>query len=408
MDVGGWMSVPFLSGSEITDSIRRIAREGDGLEPDQGSVGIWETTTNLIANGGFETDTTGWIALAAGSSIARSTTRSKFGSASLRVVCDGTLIDQGCFGTPYTTIAAVTIYTASVWVYVESGATSLRLVIDEFLTNVYVGTTVYQSVTGVRGEWVRLTATWTSEAAINQAALSVRNVAAEATTFHVDGIQIEQKPIATPYVETNGTTASRTSSRAFVTLPSSLFTTTQGWVAARVRMGWNALPGANAMVWSWGDDNNNRLILYFTTATTDLWATRSNGGAGNFVNLTVPAAEVGTMRTLIMAWTAAAVKIAAGGAFTSVANNDIPTLANSVMDIGSSAWIGTPQYLDSDFNWFATGTGTLTDADAIRIASFNNDPVVGNFPGSPTWFWNPNNAPGVTNAIPHTSSGVAW
>ena len=70
-----------LSGNEITDASRAINVEGDGLS-DDGSFGIWEATENLVTNGGFETNATGWTVTGA-NTIARSTDQAKFGPASL-------------------------------------------------------------------------------------------------------------------------------------------------------------------------------------------------------------------------------------------------------------------------------------------------------------------------------------
>jgi hypothetical protein len=49
-----------FSGNEITDTKRAANTQGDGRAAPDSSTGIWESTTNLVTNGGFESNTTGW------------------------------------------------------------------------------------------------------------------------------------------------------------------------------------------------------------------------------------------------------------------------------------------------------------------------------------------------------------
>src|SRR3990167_6344341 len=82
---GGPVYVPddlTFTGGLITDAVRTTAVEGDGLTPPAG-VGIWPAATNLVTNGGFETNTTGWVGT--GGAINRYTSAAKFGTASARV-----------------------------------------------------------------------------------------------------------------------------------------------------------------------------------------------------------------------------------------------------------------------------------------------------------------------------------
>ena len=64
-----------LSGNEIEDVVREAALEGDGRAV-EASYGLWEATTNLVTNGGFETNTTGWNEQ--GSTTTRVTAQQKF------------------------------------------------------------------------------------------------------------------------------------------------------------------------------------------------------------------------------------------------------------------------------------------------------------------------------------------
>ena len=48
-----------ISGGAITDVTRTTGDVGDA-DTEPGGIGVWEDTTNLLDNGSFETDTTGW------------------------------------------------------------------------------------------------------------------------------------------------------------------------------------------------------------------------------------------------------------------------------------------------------------------------------------------------------------
>lgn len=149
-------------------------------------------TTNLCTNGGFETNTTGWTAYTTGA-IARVTTQANFGSASLEVTCPANL-DGAYFTFSYTN---GTQYTISVWALIPSGV-SARMATSAGSSTVVAGD----------GTFKRLTVSFT--AAVGENALYIQRSGGTGTVIlYVDGVQIEAQPFATPYVETNGATASR-------------------------------------------------------------------------------------------------------------------------------------------------------------------------------------------------------
>src|SRR5690606_38265908 len=67
-----------FSGDLITDAVREAGVEGDGLTPPAG-VGPWPAATNLVTNGGFETNTDGWTESLPDFSITQSDEQAKFG-----------------------------------------------------------------------------------------------------------------------------------------------------------------------------------------------------------------------------------------------------------------------------------------------------------------------------------------
>ena len=69
------------SGNEMTDTTRTTNTQGDGITSPDSSYGIWESTTNLVTNGGAETNITGWTNHGTGV-VSRDTSQYKFGGAS--------------------------------------------------------------------------------------------------------------------------------------------------------------------------------------------------------------------------------------------------------------------------------------------------------------------------------------
>ena len=364
--------VPTLSGNEITDAVRRNNTQGDGLLPEQGSTGIWEATTNLVTNGGFETNTTGWSEESAAAGFTRQAGGGKFGSAFGRI--NNVSNDHGVRMT--VTVSLSTTYTASVWL---RGVSGVQIKIRLFAPTAAV--LLGQINPGIlTGGWQRFTLTVTSHSSDPEIRFQIEPTGS--ATFDFDGVQLEQQPLATPYVETNGASATRAACRARG--PSSVVSTAQAWCAFRLRMGWASAspPDANERLFNWGTYGGNFLcllnesgswkLLRHTTVDTNRCTKAATFGAG-------------AITTVIGTWTAAGASLSVDGSvFTFVANADVPTIS-AAFDIGSDA--GTGLHIDSEVFWMTTGTGTLTDADARLIASFNNSPSITDFPGTPTWFW---------------------
>jgi hypothetical protein len=72
-----------VSGNEITDVTRTANNDGDGRTAPDSSFGIWEATTNLVAQGSFESNITGWVGNLA--TLSQDATWFKFGSKSMKV-----------------------------------------------------------------------------------------------------------------------------------------------------------------------------------------------------------------------------------------------------------------------------------------------------------------------------------
>lgn len=349
-----------VSGTPITDALRALGVQGDGLSADS-SFGLWEAATNLVTNGGFETNATGWVA-SVGGAIARDTAEAKFGAASGRINTTGAAGNEGAYDEIALTSGQT--YTFSVWLKCAS-ANQLRLWI-----RTTGGVNKAEVAFTPTGSWQRVTLTWTADATATFW-FQVGNKTATAETIYVDGVQVENQPLATPYIHTDGASASRTAAR--VQAPAALLDETQGWVAMRVRFGGNLAESRYG--WAWRDDNNNQMYVRWNFSLSRWEMFRTSGGTpGTAVKADTVA--VGDMLTLIGRWTATQLGISVdGAAFATAAQSAVPTLAATAFDIGGLAGSGTE--LDGDVLWFACGTGTLTDADAAAIHAFGNT--------DPTW-----------------------
>lgn len=343
--------VAAFSGNEITDAERAAGVAGDG-EPVPGGLGLWEPTTNLCTNGSFETDLAGWGANNS-ATLTRDATTSKFGSASQKVVTG----NLGAFeGTGFAaSVTATDTYTFSFW---AKGAGTVEIIIAQI-----GGVNKTGSAFTVAGAWTRYSFTFTVDAGISQADCIMATTTQQSVTFWIDGAQIEKTPFATPFA---GDGATRNAARAQA--PATLLNATQCAVAFRVAYGFpsTATRTNPCYLLDWRDDANNLLGLWLDTANK--WnAGREAGGAGSPAVSAAQTFATDDKATVIFACDSGHVKVSVnGGAFTSVANTSIPTLAATLADLGSQA--ATSQ-LDGRVLWAAVFTGTLSDADAAALNS---------------------------------------
>lgn len=351
-----------VSGNEITDATRTANLQGDGVTPPNSSYGIWPATTNLITNGGFETNTAGWTDVS--STTTRITTQFKFGAASGNVVTSNLTVNEG----PYQNFTATAaIYTVSAWVRGDAGGTVRVAVRDNAGANAQLGTAVT-----LTSSWQRITLTTTALTAATWRTYIETNVQ-QSITFQIDGVQAELSSMATPYVETNGSTATRAAAR--VQAPSSLINPTQSWVAIRYRISRSTPQTALfGRMFDWGTVSNNAIYLSWNgsgASNVPFYVTRqTTTGTGNSLAPTINDVSVGSIVTLVFAWDANKIYLSYnGGAFSSTAAVVPNMSAYPTFNIGSA---GTGTLAGGDYLWFAAGTGTLTNTDASTINGFGN------------------------------------
>lgn len=389
------------AGNEVTDATRAAVlttsssgQMMDGLLGDS-SFGIRRAATNLFRRGQCDAISTDWLAGGSGGVISVTldpTVPPPFSSQSVKVVIDGANNNQGVYASTSGSWAAGTTLNSSVYFKGMPGR------LYKMSLNYFNGAT--EKTTGptnftATGSWQLLThPSYVVQAGDTATTIRpyVQSTQTGVDTFWVAHAMVETgQVLSSPYVATSGATATHAAGR--VQAPSSVLSGngTQGWFAMRVRMGYasDAPLTQNNVFFNWADSANERLVFDYMRTPTKQWRlARVNGGTFQGVTSATQTFLAGDIVTLVCAWTSSQVKVSVnGGAFVSAAAALSPTLASSLFDIGSA---GGPGALvsDSDVLWFATGSGTLNDANAATIHSFANvDPMLGQLPGAPTMAW---------------------
>jgi RHS repeat-associated protein len=357
------------SGGLITDAVRLAGTDGDGRASPDSSFGIWEGTTNLVLNGGFETNTAGWSAI--NSTISRFALRSKFGSACGRATTNGAA-NYGMLNTiSLSGPTAGKPFSGSAWVYAEGSAVgkNLRLLLRETGGQKPFSETSADFTLAAGWQRVKVTRTLVQS---DRTGLELRlwrnSGAVSGEYFDADGAQIENKALATPYVQTNGATASRAAGR--VQAPSTLLSGTTGWVAVRFRAG-IASSSANVRLFTWGASASDELYLRYGSGSFRMGRVIS-GTASEAVQ--AASFAPGDTVTVIGAWWHAGLsdflKVSVNGApFATLTSGGTSQPAGTMFDFGQRGY--SPQdFANSDLLWAAAGPGTLTNADATTINLF--------------------------------------
>ena len=168
----------------------------------------WPAATNLVTNGGFETNTTGWEGT--GGTIARYTSAAKFGVASGRV--EVTVAADLAGARQTTSIAAMTgtTFTASAWMRYTTVTANVQLIIVEYdVTDTFLRIGGTSGSVALTGAFARSSVTVTLGANTTQIRVWAVTFGSQTADFLVDGVQVETGAIATPYIETDGGTVTR-------------------------------------------------------------------------------------------------------------------------------------------------------------------------------------------------------
>lgn len=369
-----------VSGNEITDATRAVNTQGDGRSADS-SFGVWEATTNLIANGGAETNTTG--ATDHSSTTTRTTAQFKFGTASYQVVTSNAQANEGpswAF-----TGAAATAYACSAWV---RGSGTARIALFDSVSGKQASSPVTLSST-----WQRISVVATTGAASSGFAAYIETDVQQNTTFDVDGVQAEAKGYPTPYVQTDGGTAARSAARVRMT-PTPL-NTHQHWIAIRMRMGAASTALAGCAPYYWGDGGANSFFTIFKNGLgSNTWNASMKGGVQTGPSI-VQAMAAGDSVTFVAQFIyGVSVGFSINGsAISTTAGAGSPVLT-ALPTLAELGMLNNGSQVDGEIFWVAAGIGTLTSADAALIHGFGNaDPAMAHFAAlnsnaaNPTFFW---------------------
>lgn len=378
------------TGNEITDATRVALVQGDGVTAPDSSYGIWETSTNYITNGGLETNTTGWTAV--GSTLTRVTTVKKFGAAGGQIVTNNAGANEGgyhSFTTPGSLSGGVG-FMCSVWMRrsgVQNPTVRLRIT-DNAGATIVTGTPITLTST-----YQRLSLLLPSPATTTTYRFYIETDVQQAVTYFFDGVQAENQPLVTPYIETNGGTATR--GAAAVDLPASAIDETQGWVAMRIRPRWpgsappHGLSGGIQM-FHWGTTTSDRVAgsISVQSGVPSLQTIRRTGGSGPGETEAEPLTHAdGEAITAVFAWEVDRVRVAGQGRAFEETTTLVapPVLAATTFVVGSDPTSGTARQIDGEVLWIACGTGTLTDDDSATFHAFGDaDPSFSDLPGEQT------------------------
>lgn len=401
---GGFRTVPLaltFTGDVVLDSNREDQQASfTDFAPRPGGAGIWPAYTNKVTQSvpGADADTNitvGGDVLAVLSKVVDAA--APVANASGEVwefdnsagSTDATADFAGATG-------ATTAHSISISAKVFAGAPTLML-----------------GTAGVGSTPVNITATeWPGEAGTDNRTKSANITPAATDLIRVTvpagcvvrfvAPQLQTGSIVTPWRRTDGSSASTTAGRIQQPV-AGLFTATQGWVVARIKTGWASTTtyATNPPVFEWRDDDNNRFNLEYATSD-DAWQ-MVRGGSGTFGNArrTAQSFAAGAGQTVIGAWNATQVRLSDNGnTFASASSAVVPTMTATSADIGRQ--FTNAAHIDSNVLWYATGSGTLTDADAAVLNSYTQSVPGGlrtlrsslNGAAKPTSYWGARTARG--------------
>lgn len=176
------------------------------------AVGGSTSSTNLVTNGGFETNTTGWSNGTTAATLTRITSDFHSGAASLQLEITGA---DGRGVTPYTPGGDLpqSAFTASVMVKAGNAEAEAKTCTLRLTTRPNNSATDFS--VALTDDWQRISGSKTPAASQTEldVYVGIFSGGEEGDLVFVDDVQLEMLPYATPYIETDGAAASRTRSK---------------------------------------------------------------------------------------------------------------------------------------------------------------------------------------------------
>lgn len=185
-------------------------------------------------------------------------------------------------------------------------------------------------------------------------------------------------------------------SAAKVQLPQQLLNPQQGWVAVRMKMGFDATTtlSPDPVIWDMSESDPSDLFVYFDVDTDTFHFVRRRQRSGKTVSSSKQFFTQGSFKTIIAAWENGLIKVSTDGepfVTTTTGAGDIPAQAPFL--IGSTLVQGQGRQPNSDYYWVVAGTETLSNIDANKIHTIgNSDLSLNDFSRTPVFFW-----PAVSN-----------
>ena len=343
------------------------------------SLGVWQGYTNLVENSSWETNANGQTNSGGGTTTrTRVTTRSKFSNASLQHDTNGAASGQGTFNRKVDTtnyvVSPSVAYTGTAWYSGDNGDQTRNSIewFDGGGASIQTNNSLNYSC---RSEFRRRIFTFTAPSNAAKARFRTALSGTAATTFFTDGLTFTQSTFPLPHVATDNAAGGVAKAACRVQVPSDFLSATQGWIAARLRIGWDSSlgPGAGTgepTLFYWATDSNNLIRLYYSESAGAWKLERKSGGSSTTATLAQVLSR-GQYVTVIGAWTASTVKVASDlSLLQSTANTLIPTLP-ATFDFGSD---GSANHINADCFWSVFGEGALSEDHVDILASYENTP----------------------------------
>lgn len=251
----------------------------------QGTRGlvIEEATTNRIKNPSIEVDTTNWGAIS--STISRDTTCTVFGKASLKVVTNNAVANEGVWAVVTAETSASTQYTFSC--YLRGAGTVMLRFWDS------VGGHQSSGTITLTDTWKRYGFTATFGTGVDRN-VYIRTIGQQAATFYCDGFQLEALAVATSYADGSlgtgyawtGTAHNSTSTRAVTEVNLDAHgkllennATMSFRIVTQAAYAYDGTwPTATPLLMDIYEDASNRIFIAFSSATDKLYASVVSGG----------------------------------------------------------------------------------------------------------------------------------
>lgn len=361
-----------LTEANVVDDAYRAANggiQGDGLLGNQ-TTGIWPAATNLNDNGNATTNLTGVTDHS--STTTRATTGVvKFGATAFEVVSGNAAANEGP-SQPINGGLGSTKYTISAWVWLISGAATVRATLSDTVAGKQGGTAVVLTATPQK---VTVTAT-TGIAGITEASY-IETTVQQAGTWRIGGWQVETGAVATPYIATDGGDATRGAGRVQVPVAGLGITPRGGCIVVRAAPGWanTAAPSSNARAFQFGSTSADRAFTGYSNGTT----TWDADVADNNVLIAAQSGAsfaAGTPFTVAGAWDLLGTYVSVNGVAptTTTPRGTIATSWGTFIDVGSGAAQIAGREFAGNFYWVAFFPMPLSASQYAFLNNFGNTP----------------------------------